>query len=782
MDLFRHRPLFLFCATFLGAAALGGCVLFRGTLEAATVLLIALAVLAAFGMVLFLVFFCRGRKKTAVVSVIAFFLAMVALLQSYDTFAGARITRLRAMEGRTTTVTATVVDRRGAGGYLSNFSVSLDSVNGVPTEGVALLTCHYLADLSPGQVVEMEVTLVSLEEAAGDNYDAFALRGDGYVVGLLSETEALTQVVAQRDDLWQVRTGAIRRTLAARLNLLTGKAAGGIPSALLLGDKTALQDAVRRDFSRAGVSHLLAISGLHMTLLFGLLDAILRLLHVPRRFRAVLLSLAALGYLILLGFPPSATRAVIMLGMVYLSTLLSARADTLTSLGLAGALIVAVTPCAVADAGFWMSFLATLGIVSFSPALQAWYINRASKKPCAPWLSRIRARLWKTVCGLLVGLMAMSFTLFVVATVIGEMGVLSPVSTLLLTPLCGAILLLSLVALLLFGTPAGDAVGGWIGMVSEWMTDLASAMAEPSWTVVSLVHPAVVPVAAVMTGSLFVMLALRLPKGRRWTVALPMLVGWLSIGGILAADAYLDAEQLDCTYLQPSSQSDMLVLVEGHEAVICDMSNGSLTAIGAAANEAARRGATEISVLMLTHYHKRTAGTLADMFARETVRALWLPVPADEDDYYCLLAYIEKAEAADVPITLYQPGKAVTVFSDCALTLQTASLKRSVQSVLLLSMHVPYGENAVSDVVLCGSSVFESDLAEVAADLVDHADTVIFGNHGPLPKAAYGADLSFSDRVLVILSAEGDTAGYFDPSTLPGSATLWRGQKRFSCP
>ena len=61
---------------------------------------------------------------------------------------------------------------------------------------------------------------------------------------------------------------------------MTGDESRGLPSALLLGDKTYLSDSTRRDFSRAGVSHLLAISGLHVTLIFGMLAVFLRLIGV----------------------------------------------------------------------------------------------------------------------------------------------------------------------------------------------------------------------------------------------------------------------------------------------------------------------------------------------------------------------------------------------------------------------------------------------------------------------------------------------------------------------
>ncbi len=791
MDLLRNRPLSLWCVGFL-LASVGGFFLFRQPLLGGvsdTALLVAALLLVLGGGGVAVLLLRRDRRRAAVALVCAL-LGAAALGQSFLTFAGVDVRYLQSLEGQTIPVEAVVLERRGGGGYLTGYAVELTAADGQPLRERAVLTCHYPAGLSPGDRVVLDATVTSLADAAGNAYDATALLGDGYSVGLVSEDETATAVTERHVPLWQITAGELRRTLAARLNLLTENAAG-LPSALLLGDKSALDTSVRRDFARAGVSHLLAISGLHMTLLFGLLESILRLLRLPKRVRAILLAVAAAGYLCLLGFPASATRAVIMLGMVYLSHLLSARADSLTSLSLAGALIVLVSPHAVADAGFWMSFMATLGLVTLTPPLYAW----ATKKRRGTARNRLFGRVillsQKGLLGLAVGLVAMSFTLFLVAAVIGEMGLLSPLSTLLLTPLCGAVLLISPAALLCFGTPVGDGLGWLIERICSLMTAIAEGIASPSWVVVSLMHPAVLPLAVIMTAALLVLLTVRLPAGRRWVVILPILVGWLGVGGMLVADDLLHEGEVKATYLQPSSQSDALVLVEGHEAVICDLSNGSLTALSAASAEASRRGATEIAVLLLTHYHTRTSGTLVDFLAAETVRALWLPVPTDTEEYALLTVYADHAAAAGVPVTLYEPGGTdarggaddpggvLTVFGTATLTLQTTAIDRSVQPVLLLSLDTRPGEVDAGLTVYCGSAVFESDLADTAAALVSGADTVIFGNHGPLPKAAFGKDLSFREDAAVILSREGKVAGYFNPSALPEGSTVWWGQKRF---
>ena len=485
MAIFRHRPLFLCCSVFLLACLAGFFLPSTGTL-------LLLGGTVTVGLLILLIPLARRKKLTAICVVMASVLLLFGgLFRSHQWFYGGETARLSELEGQTVKVTGTVTDRRSSGSYFTTYSVKLTSLNGEKTDGLAILTCQYVSDLQPGHEIHAEVTAISLEESVGEGYDASVLWGDGFITGLVSEYETTVTITGERAEDLSVKIGTLRRSLAAALNQLTPKAKG-LPSALLLGDRSALSDSLRRDFARGGVSHLLAISGLHVTLLFGLLAGLLKLLRIPKKLRALILLLAASGYLLLLGFPPSATRAVIMLGSVYISHLLSARADPLTSLGLACSLILAVTPYAVADGGFWMSYLATLGLLTVLPA-----VNRrlSPKKDSPALLRRIGTALSRVGIGLLTGFVAISFTLPVVASVVKEMGILSPLSTLILTPFCGILLVLSLLSLPFGGGSVGVLLGGSIEAICRIMERITAWLGSPSWVVISLRHQYVLPIA-----------------------------------------------------------------------------------------------------------------------------------------------------------------------------------------------------------------------------------------------------------------------------------------------
>ncbi len=164
---------------------------------------------------------------------------------------------------------------------------------------------------------------------------------------------------------------------------------GGIEAAMLLGDKSRLSQTVEDDFRTAGVSHLLAISGLHLSLLCGLLSTGDQRFRFFRPYLA-LQAVLTIFYMALTGLPVSVLRA----GIIYLVSLLGYALlqppDLLTSLGLAAVLISLPNAYAVCDIGFQLSFCGVLGVQA-SGALGRW--QRHKLLPEEPSVRTLRYRI-----------------------------------------------------------------------------------------------------------------------------------------------------------------------------------------------------------------------------------------------------------------------------------------------------------------------------------------------------------------------------------------------------
>lgn len=147
-----------------------------------------------------------------------------------------------------------------------------------------------------------------------------------------------------------------------------GKEDFAVLSALTLGDKTHLTEPLRKRYSDAGVSHLLALSGLHLAILFGIYRTLV-LSHCRRRGWYVGMStlglVAVWGFVLLCGMPLSLLRAAVMFTVMQLCRCWRRDTSSVNNLALAALLMLLASPQALMDVGFQLSFLSTLFILLF---------------------------------------------------------------------------------------------------------------------------------------------------------------------------------------------------------------------------------------------------------------------------------------------------------------------------------------------------------------------------------------------------------------------------------
>ena len=159
----------------------------------------------------------------------------------------------------------------------------------------------------------------------------------------------------------------VRRSLHASLGRTTPEPEASLGQALVLGMRDAIPDAVLDDFRKTGTSHLLAISGLHVGVLMALVLPMSARIFGRRRSLYLIAPLVAVWvYAVLAGLPPSVVRASIM-GTVYLAALALGRPKSiLPVLGLAAAVMVAVSPNILWSVSFQLSFAAMAGIATLA--------------------------------------------------------------------------------------------------------------------------------------------------------------------------------------------------------------------------------------------------------------------------------------------------------------------------------------------------------------------------------------------------------------------------------
>jgi len=185
----------------------------------------------------------------------------------------------------------------------------------------------------------------------------------------------------------ELAVSAFRRRLAGHVNEVAGERAGGFAAALVSGDRSFMAEADQEALRASGLSHLLAISGLHMAMVGGLIYLIVRralALIEPLALRvavqkpaAVAALLASFAYLVISGASVSTQRAFIMSAVVFGAVLADRAALSLRSYAIAMILIVLLQPESVVTPGFQMSFAASGALIA---TYDAWSRRRSSQE------------------------------------------------------------------------------------------------------------------------------------------------------------------------------------------------------------------------------------------------------------------------------------------------------------------------------------------------------------------------------------------------------------------
>ena len=151
--------------------------------------------------------------------------------------------------------------------------------------------------------------------------------------------------------------------------------AAGFLGAILLGYDS-LDDGVRAEFASAGLSHILALSGMHVSTIVLLVTVILLPVEMAgsRRWRVLMVLAILWGYAVLVGMIPSVVRAVVMATFVLVAGLAGRRSEPLNALCGAALLILLFDPAALFLPGFQLSFLAVAGIVILLPPVRGWLL------------------------------------------------------------------------------------------------------------------------------------------------------------------------------------------------------------------------------------------------------------------------------------------------------------------------------------------------------------------------------------------------------------------------
>ncbi|MBR6499548.1 MAG: DNA internalization-related competence protein ComEC/Rec2 [Clostridia bacterium] len=136
-----------------------------------------------------------------------------------------------------------------------------------------------------------------------------------------------------------------------------------VVKAVLIGDKSTISESLYTDFSSTGISHVLALSGLHVSMIALLLEWVFSKLYCPRTAKHILITLLLWAYTVMTGSSPSTVRALIMYAITCFTIEMGYRPDTMTTLSWTFLLQSAYNPLLIGNTGFIMSYASVFAIL-----------------------------------------------------------------------------------------------------------------------------------------------------------------------------------------------------------------------------------------------------------------------------------------------------------------------------------------------------------------------------------------------------------------------------------
>ena len=556
----------------------------------------------------------------------AVFLGMAMGFGWFFGFDSIRLDPARRVDGQTIFVTAEVSDYSYPTDYgcAVKGNIQLDG-----QEYAVLLYQDEDQTLSPGDLVR---GLFRFRYTNGPE-DVTYHRGNG--VFLLANQEDAVQIVETEDVPLKLFPAMMRQRIVDRIDEVFPGDTAFFARALLLGDRTDVDYETNTAFKISGISHIIAVSGLHISILFS----IVMLLAGRRR---VLSALVGAPILILFAavadFTPSITRACLMQILMLLALLFDREYDPPTSLSFAALVMLVCNPMVITSASFQLSIGCMAGIFLFSNPIRTWILNF---KCWSRWDGKTvggRLRNWFAT-GVSVTFSAIFFTTPLVACYFGAVSLIGVVTNLLTlwavsVVFCGimAVCLLSLVWM------KAAAVSAWI---ISWLIRYILVVAKTL---------SAFPLAAVYTKSVYVVfwlvfvnllvLVFLLLKRRKPSVLIccgvfglvaAMLLSWTEPLLDENRMMVLDVGQGQCILLQSEGRTYMVDCGGDSDSKAADMAAETLLSMGI----------YRLDGLILTHYDRDHAGGVGYLLSRIPADVVFLPSSEDDGALDGILPYCE---------------------------------------------------------------------------------------------------------------------------------------------
>ena len=457
-----------------------------------------------------------------------------------------------------------------------------------------------------------EISELSSSDDGFDGRSYYVSRGYSALCDNVTDLTFLGNEKNLADSLFS----SFRLKLSNRLKKLTDFETGAFLSALIVGERGDLSGNTKLNFSRLGISHILALSGMHLAILSLALNFLLIRLGVKKKLRVSILVFLVLFYMGITGFSASVVRSGIMLIISGVLYLLAKKSDAITSLAIAVSAIVVIEPTAVYDVSLWLSAFATLGVVVFSE------IAEKSDDTDAKW-----KKIWiffKNAA--LVSVFAFCATFAFIAPRFDSFSVISVFTTILFSFVI-QLFIYAGILLIIFGSiiPFGRIVV----FFSNLILGFAEIISSSKLVCVSMSFVAVKVMIVLLSVFFFAFLVLDI-KNKRKGVAIIVI---MLVSVFLTAEIYTVAVRYDDDVVySPSASGDSMLLKSGGDATLIYSGKAFASDGWDVLDYMTFEGLTYVDNFVLASYSYNTKDFLNTVIDGIKVERIMLPSPSTDDE------------------------------------------------------------------------------------------------------------------------------------------------------
>ena len=546
---------------------------------------------------------------------------------------------------------------------------------GRPVDGKTLLFVPRNADYQYGDVLKVTGELETPPQLDDFDYAGYlAHQGIGSIM-YYPHIETQEGTTAFKPLAWVYD---FRDSLAGVLARTLPEPQASLAQGLVLGIRTNIPPDVKNDFIRSGTAHLLAISGVNLSIIAGIMLSVGVWLFGRRRYFYVWLALTVVWlYALLTGMHPPVVRGAIMASLFLGAELFGRQKSAFVPLTLAAAVMVGISPYILGDASFQLSFVAMAGLVFLYPAL----LN-LGRKLIARALGEEEAAVS------LVSLASDSFAATLAATIFvwpliayyfGIVSLVSPIATLLALPALPATIILGTLsgAAGIFFLPVAQVIGLVSWLFLSYILLVAHAFALPPVSIIQVgtLSPALFwayyavlalalwlwsrrDIAESMLKALSQILA-RVPRKR---LVAPLVVIAILVWSIALT---MPDDKVHVSFLDVG-QGDAILIARGSQQILVD-GGPSRQVITRELSEKMPFWDRSIDLIVLTHPHLDHLAGLVEVAVRYDVGQAARSTASHSGSLYD--EWRKALEAQGIAPTIIQPGQEVRLGEGLVITI-----------------------------------------------------------------------------------------------------------------